>query len=148
MLNDSLKRSERMQQIRERPESAVLQKYPIHPSYNTRARPRTPAAPATLIAIPVGAAPPSVVVDEAEPDAEDEAEDEDEAASELVAEEEDEPVIVEEESAEVDSAEDEAPELEAPELGAEVEVASALLGLELLPPSLVIFPAMDDAKEG
>lgn len=104
-------------------------------SYRARARPRTPAAPARLIAIPVGAAAPSAVVDAADPDAEAEAEDE--AASEPVAVEED------DESVEVESVEDEASELEAP-----VDVAEAVLGLELLPPELVISAAMDDAKEG
>jgi hypothetical protein len=52
--------------------------------YSARARPRTPAAPARLIATPVGAAPPSAVDDpaatEAEPEAEPEADPEEEAS--------------------------------------------------------------------
>lgn len=114
-------------------------------SYRARARPRTPAAPARLIAIPVGAAAPSAVVDAADPDAEAEAEDE--AASEPVAVEEDDE-SVEVESVEDEASEDDASELEASELEAPVDVAEAVLGLELLPPELVISAAMDDAKEG
>lgn len=122
--------------------------YNIHRSYKARARPRTPAAPARLTAIPVGAAPPPEVVDAAEPDAEAEAAAEDEAASEPVAVEEEDESVAEVESAEDEAPELEAPELEAPEREALVEVAEAVLRLELLAPELVISAEMDDAKEG
>lgn len=114
-------------------------------SYRARARPRTPAAPARLIVIPVGAAPPSALVDAADPDADAEAEDE--AASEPVAVEEEDESVAEVESVEDEASEDDAPEDEAPELEAPVEVAEAVLGA-LLPLELVISAEMDDAKEG